>query len=36
MRIRYGAERKETVMQAVQAVGADAITNRVMDIIRLM
>lgn len=32
MRIRYGAERKETVMQAVQAVGADAITNRVMDI----
>ena len=32
MRIRYGAERKETVMQAVQAVGADAIANRVMDI----
>ena len=32
MRIRYGAERKETVMQAVRAVGADAITNRVMDI----
>lgn len=32
MRIRYGPERKETVMQAVQAVGAGAITNRVMDI----
>ena len=32
MRMRYGAERKETVMQAVRAVGADAITNRVMDI----
>ena len=30
MRIRYGAERKETVMQAVQAVGADAITNQVL------
>ena len=32
MRIRYGAERKDAVMQAVQAVGAEAITNRVMDI----
>ena len=32
MRIRYGAERKETVMQAVRVVGGDAITNRVMDI----
>ena len=30
MQIRYGAERKETVMQAVQAVGADAITNQVL------
>lgn len=30
MQIRYGAERKETVMQAVQAVGADALTNQVL------
>lgn len=30
MQIRYGAERKETVMQAVRVVGADAITNQVL------
>lgn len=30
MRIRYGTERKDTVMQAVQTVGADAITNQVL------